>query len=228
MATRLHHLLRIERGTRLIRSRPACGEQVAVRRSRFKGDLNESSVPRRLCCCCRALCAAGAHAHDKADSIVRFHGAIGSQPFANVGGLPAPNDVLGIAPGGRPWELRKLRASVATDGTLRAKGTGLLLGGGGNIGRPAIPRNIQATLFCGTGATPPSWNSGAVALDENGDFSSHGPLTAVGATTPVLPPNPCVAPILLIRNSTSATTPGGLPTPGPWFAAGIVASGNDD
>ena len=72
--------------------------------------------------------------------------------------------MLGIAPGGQPWELRKLRASAATDGTLRAKGTGLLLGGGGNIGRPAIPWNIQATLFRGMGATPPSWNSGAVAL----------------------------------------------------------------
>lgn len=182
-----------------------------------------------------ALCAAGAYAHDRADTIVRFHGAIGSQPLAAgttvVGGISIPltqNDVLGVPPGGRPWELRKFHASVGSDGTLRARGHGLLLGGGANIGRPAIPRNIQATLFCGTGATPPSWNSGPVALDANGDFSIDGPLTAVGANTPVLPPNPCVAPILLIRNSAAVTTPGGVATPGAWFAAGIVARDKDD
>jgi hypothetical protein len=179
-------------------------------------------------CAAVAFCAAGAYAHDRDDTIVSFHGAIGSQPFASVGGLPAANDVLGVPPGGRPWELRKLRATVGTDGTLRAKGPGLLLGGGGNIGRPAIPRTIQATLFCGTGATPPSWNSPAVAVDENGDFTINGSLIAASATTPVLPPNPCVAPILLIRNSAAATTPGGVATPGPWFAAGIVARDKDD
>lgn len=177
------------------------------------------------------LCAGDAAASDRSDAIVRFNGAIGSQPFANVGGVLAPNDVLGILPGGRPWELRKLRASVAADGTLRASGKGLLLGGGNNVARPAIPRNIQATLICSETAAPPvatspAWNSVAVALDEFGNFSINAPLKPVPPNLTLVPPNPCNFPILLIRNSAPATTPGGDPVPGAWFAAGIP--GNDD
>jgi hypothetical protein len=178
------------------------------------------------------LCAVGAAASDRSDAIVRFNGAIGSQPFANVGNATAPNDVLGIAPGGRPWELRKLRASVASDGTLRASGKGLLLGGGNNIGRPAIPRTVQATLICSATAAPPvatspAWNSVAVALDEAGNFEIDAPLKPVPPNLTQVPPNPCLFPILLIRNSTPSATPGGDPVPGPWFAAGIQSSDDD-
>lgn len=178
------------------------------------------------------LCAAGAAAGDRSDAIVRFSGAIGSQPFSNGGGVAVPNDVLGIPPGGRPWELRKLRASVASDGTLRATGKGLLLGGGNNIGRPAIPRTIQATLICSATAaapvaTSPAWNSVAVAVDESGNFSIDAPLKPVAPNLTLVPPDPCNFPILLIRNSAPSATPGGDPTPGAWFAAGIVGSDDD-
>jgi hypothetical protein len=174
------------------------------------------------------LCTFGANADEKNPSIVQFNGAIGSQPFANVGGVAVANDVLGIAPGGRPWELRKLRASVDVNGVLRLAGKGLLLGGGNNIGRPANPRSIQATLFCNEGGTNLAWNSAAAELDAQGNFSINGLLTPVAPNLLTAPPYPCNLPILLIRNSTAATTPGGSPVPGPWFAAGIPGGGDDD
>ncbi len=174
------------------------------------------------------LCTFGASADDKIPTIVQFNGAIGSQPFANVGGVPVANDVLGIAPGGRPWELRKLRAGVDINGMLRLTGKGLLLGGGNNIGRPAIPRSVQATLFCNEAGTNLAWNSAAAALDAQGNFSISGPLAPVAPNLLTAPPNPCNLPILLIRNSTAATAPGGAPVPGPWFAAGIPDSGDND
>ena len=179
-----------------------------------------------------------AGAHEKTPTIVQFSGAIGSQPFASgAGGAVVPNDVAlaGVAavnPGGRPWELRRLRASVDVNGMLRARGEGLLLGGGANIGRPAIPRNIQATLYCNVSVTAAptfaAWNSEAAALDAAGNFSIHGTMTAAATGQVSVPPNPCNLPVLLIRNSAAATTPGGTPTPGPWFAAGIVRAAEDD
>ena len=173
------------------------------------------------------LYAVGANADDKTSKIVEFNGAIGSQPFANVAGAPVANDVLGIAPGGRPWELRKLRASVDTSGMLRVRASGLLLGGGSNIGRPAIPRNVQVTLFCNDNGTNIAWNSDAAALDAHGNFLIHGLLAPVAPNQLLVPPNPCNLPILLVRNSAAATTPGGAPIPGPWFAAGILSDGDD-
>jgi hypothetical protein len=168
-----------------------------------------------------------AHADDRMPKIVAFSGAIGSQPFANVGGVPAPNDVLGIPPGGRPWELLKLKASVDQNGTLQLRAKGLLLGGGNNIGRPAIPRNVQATLFCNEGGVNNAWNSAAAAVDAQGDFTIAGALVPVAPNLAAVPPNPCNLPILLIRNSAAATAPGALPVPGAWFAAGIVDVGDD-
>jgi hypothetical protein len=179
------------------------------------------------------LCALGAVASDGHDKIVQFRGAIGSQPFFASAAGPVANDVLGIPPGGRPWELLKFRASVDTHGVLRAKGSGLILGGGTNIGRPGIPRNIQATLICSDtagppAATSPAWNSVAVPLDALGNFSINAPLKPVALNPTLVPPSPCNFPILLIRNSTAATAPGLDPTPGAWFAAGIPSSDRDD
>jgi hypothetical protein len=175
------------------------------------------------------LCTVGANASDKSPKIVQFSGAIGSQPFASgAGGAVVPNDVLGIGPGGRPWELRKLRASVDQQGVLHAKGKGLLLGGGPSVGLPAIPRNIQATLICLEGTTRLAWNSVAAPLNAQGDFSINAPLKPVAPNQLLVPPSPCNSAILLIRNSTAATAPGADPVPGPWFAAGIQSDGDDD
>lgn len=143
-------------------------------------------------------------ADDDSNSLVKFSGGIGSQPFASgAGGVPVPNDVLGVPPGGRPWPIDALRAVVRTDSTITVKGQGLVLGGGANVGRPAIPRQVVATLFCGT--TP--FHSAPVDLDAAGDFVIRSPLSGVV-------PNPCLTPILLIRNFAAGA-------PGPWFAAGI-------
>jgi hypothetical protein len=147
---------------------------------------------------------------DDRNSLVKFNGGIGSQPFAaGAGGLPVPNDVLGVPPGGRPWPIDALRAVVYADSTISVKGQGMVLGGGANVGRPAIPRKVVATLFCGPATAPLAFNSEPVDLDAAGDFTIRSPLSGVV-------PNPCVSPILLIRNF------GGTPAaPGPWFAAGI-------
>jgi hypothetical protein len=151
-----------------------------------------------------------AHAGDD-DTLVKFDGGIGSQPFAaGAGGVPVPNDVKGVPPGGRPWPIGALKASVKTDGTISVKGKGMILGGGANVGRPAIPRQVVATLFCGDLAM----NSQPTDLDAAGDFQIRGALSAV-------PPNPCDAPILLIRNFANNT-------PGPWFAAGIPKVDDED
>ncbi|HPM65769.1 MAG TPA: hypothetical protein PLX45_05930, partial [Piscinibacter sp.] len=61
------------------------------------------------------------------DSLVQFNGAIGVDPVAGIAnGAPVANTVLGVPPGGRPWILRKLRASIDPDGSISAKGSGLL------------------------------------------------------------------------------------------------------
>ncbi|MGL4231670.1 MAG: hypothetical protein ACRCWJ_09925 [Casimicrobium sp.] len=150
-------------------------------------------------------------ASDDRDTLVRFDGGIGSQPFASgTGGVPVPNDVKGVPPGGRPWPISALKATVRTDGTISVKGKGMILGGGANVGRPAIPRQVVATLFCGD----LTMNSTATDLDAAGDFKIDSALSA-------MPPIPCAAPILLIRNFANGAA-------GPWFAAGIPKVDDED
>lgn len=129
------------------------------------------------------------------DSLVRFDGGIGVIP---VRAGPAPNVVQGVNPGGQPWVIERLRASVKTDGRISVDGRGLLLGGGNGIGTNG-GQSVQARLFCGAVAH----NTGLVALDAAGDFR-------IDDTLSPLPPDPCATPILLIVS-------GG----GNWFAAGI-------
>ena len=138
-----------------------------------------------------------------ADHRLAFDGGIGSQPFASVGGVVAANDVRGIAPGGRPWVIGKLRAVVRQDGAITVKGSGLLLAGGNAVGLPALPRQVAATLICGT----TEFTSAPTNLDARGDFEIRDTLAGV-------PTSSCVTPILLIRNFGSNGA-------GPWFAAGI-------
>jgi hypothetical protein len=160
------------------------------------------------------LVSAGALPSMASDNRIEFEGGIGSTPFAspllvpaNGGPLLANNDVRGIAPGGRPWVIGKLRASIRADGQISVKGEGLLLGGGNNVGLPAIPRQVVATLLCGTGADLAQYNSPAVDLDARGNFSIKGTLASVQLNT-------CVTPALLIRNFANGAA-------GAWFAAGI-------
>jgi hypothetical protein len=157
-----------------------------------------------------ALVVAGALAAGQAiasDTIVQFNRGIGVDPVAGItNGAPVLNTVLGVPPGGRPWVIRKLRATVFADGSINARGAGLLLAGGDGIGTRATIAQVVATLFCGGVA----FTSAAADLDTAGNFSIRSSLGAV--------PNPCATPVLLIRNAGGAQT---------WFAAGIVG-GDDD
>ena len=147
-------------------------------------------------------------------TLVRFSGGIGVDPVAN-GAAPtnadgtfqnvARNIVRGVSPGGGPWRIADLQATVTTAGRITVRGRGLLLASGNRIGQNANQR-VFATLICEVAApfiersTAPT----GVALAVNGDFAIDDVLS------PVSPE--CASPVLLIRNVAGA-----------WFAAGIVA-----
>src|SRR3954470_4427714 len=147
------------------------------------------------------------------DKLVRFRGAIGDIPVANVAGTPNPdgsfpdvirNIVRGINPAGQIWVISDFKADVKVDGRIRVDGRGLLLGGGNAIGTNGNA-SVFATLICE--ATPPvnqfSTNITGVPLAANGDFEIDDVLAPA-------PPAQCGSPVLLIR-----VTPSGA-----WFAAG--------
>jgi hypothetical protein len=155
------------------------------------------------------------------DTLVRFKGAIGDIPVANVAGTANPdgsfpdvirNIVRGVNPAGQIWVISDFRADVKVDGRIRVDGRGLLLGSGDAIGTNGNAF-VFATLICE--ATPPfiehSTNPNGVPLAANGDFRIDDVLSEAL-------PAKCGSPVLLIR----VVVPGGG---GPWFAAGIPEVG---
>ncbi len=145
------------------------------------------------------------------NSLVRFNGAIGVDPISNVVATGTtttitPNVVRGISPAGQIWRIADLDANVTTEGRIRVRGRGLLLGGGNAIGTNG-GQSVFATLFCGPAATATvsSSNQLGVALESEGDFTIDDVLSP-------LPASSCETPVLLIRTSAGAH---------PWFAAGI-------
>jgi hypothetical protein len=148
---------------------------------------------------------------DREYPLVRFDHGIGVDPISNVvvNGTTTtvtPNVVRGISPAGQIWRIADLDANIATDGRIRVRGRGLLLGGGNGIGTNG-GQSVFATLFCGPAATATasSSNQVGVALDSDGDFTIDDVLSP-------LPPTSCETPVLLIRTAAGAH---------PWFAAGI-------
>jgi hypothetical protein len=140
------------------------------------------------------------------DSLVRFDGAIGVNPVKSG---PAANVVLGVNPGGAPWVIKDLSASIRSDGRITVNGRGLLLGGTDNIGR-TNGNSVRARLFCGGNAAP-SFDSNplGVPLEADGDFH----ISDVLSNLPL--PSPCANAVLLIVSATN----------GNWFAAGIPKQG---
>ena len=156
------------------------------------------------------------------DSLVRFKGGIGVIPVSS-GVAIAPtsataatvesvnrNIVRTVQPPGQIWVIANLRAEVKTDGRIKVRGRGLLLGGGNGIGTNAN-QSVFATLICEAVAPFTLRNTAltGVPLEPNGDFRIDDVLSP--------PPSDCASPVLLIRNLGGA-----------WFAAGIVNRRSDD
>lgn len=161
-----------------------------------------------------SLLLLGGTALGGSELLLSFRGGIGVDPVQGIDattGLPTPNVVRGLSPGGAPWRISKLEANIHADGRIDARGRGLLLAGGNGIGTNANQR-VRATLFCGPATNPTVHSSEAagVALESSGAFRIHDALSPA-------PPNPCTTPVLLIHN------PGGR-----WFAAGILANDHDE
>jgi hypothetical protein len=148
------------------------------------------------------------------DSFLAFDAGIAVDPVSGINatnGLPVSNTVRGVSPGGVPWRIRNLNASIDTSGRISVSGRGLLLAGGNTIGTNG-GQSVHALLICGNGAaqTNHSTPAAGVALAANGDFRIDGTLSPA-------PPASCDSPVLLIVN-----------TGGRWFAAGILANDGDD
>src|SRR6266446_2410315 len=151
------------------------------------------------------------------ETLVRFQGAIGDIPVANVAGTANPdgtfpdvtrNIVRGINPAGQIWVISAFRADVKVDGRIRVDGRGLLLGGGNAIASNGNA-SVFATLICEAVApfTQGSTDLAGVPLAANGDFRIDDVLVPA-------PPPDCDSPVLLIRETRGGT----------WFAAGIPKS----
>jgi hypothetical protein len=161
---------------------------------------------------------AGSVRAEEARVLVTFNGGIGVDPVSN-GAAPTNADgtfqnvvrnvVRGVLPGGGPWRIAELRATITTDGRITVIGRGLLLASGNRIGQNGN-QSVFATLICDAAApfiersTAPT----GVALTQNGDFRIDDVLSPV--------PTGCASPVLLIRNLSGA-----------WFAAGVVAPTGD-
>jgi hypothetical protein len=156
-----------------------------------------------------SVVADGEHHHD---TLVKFKGGIGVHPVSNVTAVAGPplavtvsqNIVRGVNPAGQIWVIDKLDARVKTNGDIKVKGKGLILGGGNNAGR-TTQQKVFATLICEAVApfNERSTNKDGVTLAVNGDFEIDDVLVPI--------PTDCASPMLLIRNAAGEA----------WFAVGI-------
>lgn len=180
--------------------------------------------------------SAFAHGNGQSNVLVSFDGSIGVQPFRSAAGVPALNTVAGVPPGGIPWGMTSFQATIRVTGEIRARGTGVLLLGGDNIGTRGGPRQVILSLFCRNEPVPPAvagslqttpFNSEPINLDPDGDFFVRGKLMDDTGATPPLNCGDAVdnRPVLLVRAVTPANPSTGAPaTPSAWFAAGVIAS----
>ena len=177
-----------------------------------------------------------AHGNGPSNLLFSFDGSIGVQPFRSAAGVPALNTVAGVPPGGIPWGMSSFEATIKLTGEIRARGTGVLLLGGDNIGTRGGPRQVILSLFCRNEPVPPAvagslqttpFNSEPINLDRDGDFFVRGKLMDATGATPPLNCGDAIdnRPVLLVRAVTPANPSTGAPaTPSAWFAAGVIAS----
>jgi hypothetical protein len=152
---------------------------------------------------------------DRDERDVRFEGGIGVDPI--IGITPGPpasatlNIVRGVSPGGAPWRIGSLVARWTHRGDVQVDGRGLVLAAGNSIGMvPAAITSVVAAFFCGAGSTTPLLTV-TTPLSAAGDFN-------IDASGFSVPPDPCVAPVLLIETGTGPV----------WLAAGIPVLDVDD
>lgn len=164
-------------------------------------------------------------AHER-DLLVKFQGGIGAHP---VSGSALPLNADGTAQNvnrnivrevpapGTIWRIADLQADVQTDGRIKVKGRGLLIGSGDRIATNGSQK-VFATLICEPKApfVQRSTNVDGVPLDPNGDFRIDDTLD--------FPAADCESPVLLIRSANRASN--GVIS-GVWFAAGIPVAGDD-
>lgn len=153
-----------------------------------------------------------ASAGNAGDLLLSFNGGIAVDPVSGIAaGAPVLNVVRGVNPGGVPWRIDRLTASIEVSGDIRVQGRGLLLAGGNGIGTNGA-QSVHAVLFCGPAATATahSTDPAGVPLAPNGDFRINGTLTPT-------PPADCTTPVLLIVSANNR-----------WFAAGILANDSND
>jgi hypothetical protein len=150
------------------------------------------------------------------DILASFKGGIGVIPVVAGEGEEATatvvdrNIVRGVQPGLNIWVIRKLKATVRTNGAIKVEGKGLLLGSSDDIGGTGGDV-VFATLICEATApfTERNSNLAGVPLAPNGDFRIDDVLSPA--------PTTCASPVLLIRNAANLR----------WFAAGIPAEDED-
>ena len=164
--------------------------------------------------------SAGLQAHTGTKTLLRFEGGIGTDPLTASNGADVLNVVRGVSPAGRAWRIDKLRASIGKNGSINARGNGLLLASGDVIATRAGVTQVLATLACGPANNATLFHSAPAAFDTAGNFQIGGTLTQDGVNTAVLPPA-CENPVLLIR------TVGANGAPGTWLAAGIPDDSHD-
>src|SRR5437879_13858718 len=91
-----------------------------------------------------------APAGNAGDLLLSFNGGIGVDPVSGISAnAPVLNVVRGTQPGGIPWRIAELRASIEVSGRIQVRGKGLLLAGGNNIGTNG-GQSVPAFLYCET------------------------------------------------------------------------------
>jgi hypothetical protein len=132
---------------------------------------------------------------------------VGSSPGATVAGVNS---------GGAPWAVREGSVSIGS-GSLQLQVSGLLLGAGAPanlVGTTGPVQMVAASVVCGGSGGTVAATTDAVPLSQVGDAQIQ---------SSILPPSPCVAPVVLLRIA-SAANPA---QPGAFIAlTGLSSGGN--
>ncbi len=145
---------------------------------------------------------------------------------AHVVGSTPNITIRGVLSGGAPWVVQEGKASVDSNGNVKIRVKGLLIGSGVLDNGAPVPQavvgtvgpvtTVFASLTCGGAGGAPFmvFNTPAVPLSTKGSFKINAQITL---------PTTCDRPIILIRAGTPAA-------PGPFIASAspFFEKGDDD